>query len=93
MKIADLVLLCLFMRNNEKCNISHAPSTGISDIQFSILNVLDSLIPIDQKKYNSTEMKSGYFFRPLLSTDVIIKKYKNSGKCRSLESYQTKIMK
>ena len=25
MKIADTVLLSLFTRNNEKCNISHAP--------------------------------------------------------------------
>ena len=30
MKIA--VLLSLFMRDNEKCNISHAPSTGLSGI-------------------------------------------------------------
>ena len=35
-KLADSVLLSLF--NNEKCNISHAPSTGLSGIQFSILN-------------------------------------------------------
>ena len=25
MEIADSVLFCLFMRDNEKCNISHAP--------------------------------------------------------------------
>ena len=30
MKIADLVLLSLYMRDNKKCNISHAP--------YSILN-------------------------------------------------------
>ena len=41
MKIADPVLLNLFMRGNEKCNISHAPGTGLSGIQFSILNVND----------------------------------------------------
>ena len=38
-------LLSLFMRDNEKCNISPAPSTGLSDIQFSILNVLESMTP------------------------------------------------
>ena len=31
MKIADSVLLGLFMKNNEKCNISH--STGLDGIQ------------------------------------------------------------
>ena len=54
MKIADSVLLSMFMRDNEKCNISHAPSTGLSDIQFSILYVLESLIPKDKTKYNNT---------------------------------------
>ena len=36
----DPVLLSLFMRDNEKFNISHAPTpiTGLSGIQFSILN-------------------------------------------------------
>ena len=29
------------MRDNEKCNISHAPSTGLCSIQFSILNVVN----------------------------------------------------
>ena len=57
MKTADPVLLSLFMRDNEKCNISHAPSTGLSGTQFSILNVWESLIPKDQKKYN-TEIKN-----------------------------------
>ena len=37
------------MRDNERCNISHAPSTGLSSIQFSILNLLESLIPKAQK--------------------------------------------
>ena len=40
MKIADPLLLSLYMRDNEKCNISHVPSTGLSGTQFSILNVL-----------------------------------------------------
>ena len=35
MKIADPVLLSLFMRDNEKCNIFHAPSSGLSGTQFS----------------------------------------------------------
>ena len=41
----------LCMRENEKWNISHAPSTSLRVIQFPILNVLESLIPKDQKKY------------------------------------------
>ena len=43
MTIADLILLNLFMTDNEKCNISHAPSTGLCGTQFSMLNVLESL--------------------------------------------------
>ena len=65
MKIADSVLLNRFMRDNENCNISQAPSTGLSSIQLSILNVLESLIPKDQKnitKYNNTEMKQERLF-------------------------------
>ena len=48
-KIATSAISSLFMKDNEKCNISHAPSTGLSSIQFSMLNVLESLIPKDQK--------------------------------------------
>ena len=60
MKIADSVLLSLFMRDNGKCNISHAHYHRLeTGIQFSILKVLESLIPKDQKKYKNTEMKSG----------------------------------
>ena len=40
MKIAESVLLKLFVRYNENCIISHAPSTGLGGIQYSILNVL-----------------------------------------------------
>ena len=58
MKIADPVLLSVFMRHNEKRLISHATITGLSGTQFSILIVLESLIPKDQKKYNNTKMKS-----------------------------------
>ena len=54
--------LSLFMRDNGKCNIFHAPSTGLSGIQFSILNVFESLIQKDQTKNNNTEMKSGRLF-------------------------------
>ena len=37
--------------------------TGVfSGIQISILNVLEPLIPNDQKKYNNTEVKSGDFY-------------------------------
>ena len=35
------------------------PSTDLSGIQFSILNVLEPLILKDQKKYKNTVMKSG----------------------------------
>ena len=38
------------MRENEKWNLSHVPSTGLIVIQFSILHVLESLIPKDQNK-------------------------------------------
>ena len=57
-KIADSVLLSLFLRDNEKFKISHAYRTDFSGIQFPILNdlVLGSLSPKDQKnikyKYN-----------------------------------------
>ena len=63
MKIADSVLLSLFMGDNEKCNISHAPNTGFSGTQFSILNVLESLTLQDQKKYKNSEMKSYLFMK------------------------------
>ena len=61
MKIADSVLLSLSMRDNEKCNISHDPST---DLGYE----LESLIPKDQKIYNNTVMKSGRLLRPPHST-------------------------
>ena len=45
-KIADSVLLSLFMRNNKKSATSLTPhSTGLSGIQISIPNVLKLLIP------------------------------------------------
>ena len=50
MKIAASVLLSLFMRDNETCNISH----GLTGTQFSIINVFESLITKDQKKYITT---------------------------------------
>ena len=55
MKIADPILLNLFMRDNEKCNITHAPSTCLSGTQFSIQNVFESLIPKDQKNITTLE--------------------------------------
>ena len=39
-----------------------SPSNGLSGIQFSILNVFESLISKNKKKYNNTEMKSGLLF-------------------------------
>ena len=64
MKVADSVLLSLFMRDNEKCNISHAPSTGLSGIKFSerhsILNIkCTGVIDLQgPEKYNNIEMLS-----------------------------------
>ena len=40
------------------------PSTGLSGIQFSILNVLESLIPNDQKKYNNTLLTLYFVYFP-----------------------------
>lgn len=51
MKIADAVLLSLFMTNNVKYNISNNPSTGLSGTE--IIAVID---PEGPKKYN-TKMK------------------------------------
>ena len=56
------------------------PSTGLRGIQFSILNVLESLISKDQKKYNNTEMRWGRLFTAatqyLTLAVVNIKEYK-----------------
>ena len=59
MKIADSVLLSVFMRENERCNISHTPSTNLSGIQFSILITIGVIDPEEPEKYNNTEMKLG----------------------------------
>ena len=39
----------LFMRDNEKCDISHYPSTGLRCTHFSVLKVFELLITKDQK--------------------------------------------
>ena len=36
-----LFLLSLFMRNNGKCNNSHAPSTGLDGIRLSLYTTKD----------------------------------------------------
>ena len=68
-------------------------STGLSGIQFSILNVLESMIPNDQKKYNNSDMKSGRLF--MASTQHLTSVVVNIilVKSRSLESNQIKIKK
>ena len=48
----------------------HKPGTGLGGTQLAILNVLDSLIPKDQKKYN-TEMKSSELIRCTLIVPVL----------------------
>ena len=97
MKIADSALsvyrLSLFMEIMKSAT-SHTPSTGLSGIQFSILNVLESLIAKDQKKYNNTEMKSGrLFYGRHTGLNIRCCEYKHSGKSQSLEGNQTKIKK
>ena len=62
------------MKDNEKCNISHAPSHRLKQLQ----NVLESLDPEEpEKKHNNTERKSGRHFtaasQHLTPTVVIIK--------------------
>ena len=51
-------------------------SIGLSGIQFSILNVLESLIPKEQKKNNNAEMKSGRFLRLHTSLNTHCCEYK-----------------
>ena len=41
MKIADSVLLSLFKKGNEKCNISHAPWHRYSILNTNCINVID----------------------------------------------------
>ena len=53
MKIAESALLSLFTKKMKSATSLTTPSTGLSDIQFSILNVLESLILKDQTKYNN----------------------------------------
>jgi hypothetical protein len=40
-----------------KCNISHASSTGLSGTQFSTLNSAEINDPEGPEKYNNTEVK------------------------------------
>jgi hypothetical protein len=56
--LVDLVyhvfLLSLYMRDNEKCNIPHAPYfTGLSGTQFSALNSSGINDPEGPEKYNT----------------------------------------
>ena len=55
------------------------PRTGLGCTQFSILNVLESFIPKDKKKYNNAEMKSGRLFTAATALDTRCCEYKNSG--------------
>jgi hypothetical protein len=45
-----------------KCNISHAPSTGLSGTQFSTLKSAGLNDPEGPEKYNNTELKNGATF-------------------------------
>ena len=57
-------------------------STGLNGIQFSIPNVLESLILKDKKKYNNTEnqMRSGRLYGHHTALNTRCCEYKNSGK-------------
>jgi hypothetical protein len=54
MKTTHSVWLSLYMRDNEKCYIPNAPSTGLSGTQFSTLNSAGIKVP---EKYDNTEVK------------------------------------
>jgi hypothetical protein len=45
-----------------KCNIPHAPSTGLGGNQFSTLNSAGINDPERPEKYNNTEVKYGATF-------------------------------
>ena len=86
MNIIDSVLLCLFMRYNERCNISQPPpTTGLSDIQSSILNVLQSFITKDQKNNIRTLRWS--------QRDILRPPHSTWQPLEIVESNQTKIKK
>ena len=53
MKIVYSILLSRFMSDNEKCNISHVPSSGLSGIQFSSnTKCICFIVPVGpEKKY------------------------------------------
>ena len=50
MKIADPVLLSLFMRDNEKCNISHDPWHGLELYSFLNIKCIGVIDPEGQPK-------------------------------------------
>ena len=58
MKISDTVLLSQFMRDNEKCNISHAPAWAVLNLNTKCIGVIDPEGP----EKNNTEMKSVRLF-------------------------------
>ena len=55
MKIGDSVLFSLFMRVNISATFLTTPSTGLSGIQFPILNILESLIPKDRHNQGTSD--------------------------------------
>ena len=60
MKIADSVLLNLFMIDNERGNISLTPYTCLSGIQFSISKGIGVTDPEGPEKYKNTEQGHVY---------------------------------
>jgi hypothetical protein len=61
-----------------KCNIPHAPSTGLSSTQFSTLNSAGINDPEGPEKYNNTEVKYGAtFYRYHKALEPVVVKYKN----------------
>ena len=72
MKIGDPVF-SLFMRVNESATSLMAHSTGLSGTQFSILNVLELLIPKDLKNIKPDVKVKVNFTRTKFSANVCCK--------------------
>ena len=69
-KTTDSVLLSLFMRTNGKCNNTHAPSTGLSGILFSVRNQYScekksTLYRFMGRSFTNSTQKQRQLLRPL----------------------------
>ena len=73
--------------DKEKCNIPHAPSTALSGIQFSILNVLKLLIPKDQKNITTLKWRRGWGGEDFLRHYVVFSSLKGTLALRNFLLY------